>query len=235
YWRVEVSGTEHLPRGGRVLLVSNHAGLVPWDALMLRQALVRAGLPEVRFLLEDLFFHAPFLGPSLNRLGAVRACQENAQRLLEAGRPVIVFPEGTKGATKLYRDRYRLQRFGRGGFVRLAARTGATLVPVAMVGSEEVHPMLANLAWLARQVGLSFLPVTPTFPWLGPLGALPLPSKWLVRFGRPQPTRQLAPGAPEDAVQAMAQAEAVRNQIQDMTNDLLEERGHPFLGAQKSP
>jgi 1-acyl-sn-glycerol-3-phosphate acyltransferase len=232
YWRIEVTGLEHLPRAGRVVLVSNHAGMLPWDGLMLRLAAARAGREDLRFLVEDFFCHAPFLGASLMRLGGVRACQDNALRLLEQERALAVFPEGARGATKLFRDRYRLQRFGRGGFVKLAERAGAPILPVAMVGPEEIHPVLANLGWLARQVGLGFFPLTPTFPWLGPLGLLPLPSKWLIRFGPLLDTgaRQAETPPPEADL-----AEQVRASIQAMLDELRAARGHPYLGPESPP
>ena len=187
YFRVEPHGIERVPDQGRCLLVANHSGTIPLDGLMLRMA-VRREHPRhrgVRWLAEDGIFHFPFLGNMTNRVGAVRACQENAERLLESESLVAVFPEGQKGIGKLFRDRYRLQRFGRGGFVKLCLRTRTPIVPVAIVGGEETNPVLARVEYLTKALGIPYLPVTPTFPWLGPAGLLPAPTKWKIFFGEP--------------------------------------------------
>jgi len=139
YFRTEVRGIENVPAEGRVLLVANHSGVLPYDGIMVRTAmrLEQAQQREVRWLAEDFVYHLPFVGALMNRIGAVRACQENAERLLKQERCVLVFPEGIKGIGKLYRDRYRLQRFGRGGFIKLAIRAKAPIVPVSIIGAEE--------------------------------------------------------------------------------------------------
>ncbi len=233
YWRIELSGVEHIPENGRALLVANHSGSLPWDGIMLRLAIENASpaARPVRFLVEDFVFHFPFLGPFVNRVGGVRACQDNATRLLMTEHLVGVFPEGVKGIGKLYRHRYQLQRFGRGGFVKLALRTGSPIVPVAVVGAEEIHPMLAKLGWLAKSLGLPYVPVTPTFPWLGPLGLLPLPSKWMIRFGEPILFPPVSPEEAEAPMRVMDKVELVRGTIQQMIDELLAERKHPFLGS----
>ncbi|MBW2699781.1 MAG: acyltransferase family protein [Deltaproteobacteria bacterium] len=231
YWRVEVLGAEHLPDRGRVMLVANHSGGLPYDGLMLKLAVERAeGRLSVRFLLEDFVFHFPFLGAALNRLGGVRASQDNARRLLEFGQTLAVFPEGAKGLGKLFGKRYQLQRFGRGGFVKLALRTGATILPVAIVGAEEVHPMLGRARSLARLLDLPYIPLTPTFPWLGPLGLLPLPSKWMIQIGPPMDLEGAGPEAADDPIRVMAWSEQARSTIQDMLDKLRRTRGHVFLG-----
>jgi len=181
---------------------------------------------QVRPLVEDEVFHFPYLGTFLNRMGGVRACPENAEKLLAAEELVAVFPEGIQGIGKLYRERYRLQRFGRGGFVKLALRTGSPIIPVAVVGAEEATPLLAKFTWLARALGLPHLPVTPTFPLLGPAGLLPLPSRWLVRFG--EPVDLGSDGGPADADDRLLvarRAELIRSKVQDMISDLLTQRG----------
>ena len=147
-----------------------------------------------RFLVADWLITLPFVQPYLARLGGVRACRENAERLLESKRFVIAFPEGVKGAAKVFRERYRLKRFGRGGVLRVAIESGVPLVPVGIVGAEEAHPILFKWTTPARAVGLPFLPVTPTFPLLGPLGFLPLPTKWVIRIGEPIALGHLGPG-----------------------------------------
>ncbi len=218
FWRVEVRGIEHLPTKGQVLLVANHSGALPYDGIMIKMAMDRhaASTRPVRFLVEDFVFHFPFLGPFINRIGGVRACQDNARRLLDQEQAVVVFPEGAKGSGKPYQKRYQLQRFGRGGFIKLALRSGATVLPVSVVGAEEIHPILSKLKWLARPLGLPFLPVTPTFPWLGPLGALPLPSKWIIRFGPALDFSAPADSDADDPLTVMRLAEQVRSTIQEM-------------------
>lgn len=225
YWRIQVRGLEHLPPQGPFLVVANHGGVLPWDALMLKLAVERAlgkAVP-VRFLMEDFVFHFPFLGPLLTRLGGARAHPDNARRLLQRGAPLLVFPEGDKGLGKLYRNRHQLQRFGRGGFLKLAIREGVPLIPAALVGPDEIHPVVARLRWLARPLGLPYLPVTFTFPALGPLGLLPLPARWRVAFGEPLHRDRLAID-PDDAVRVAGEAERVRERVQQMVNDLLDER-----------
>ena len=185
YWRVDLEGLEAVPTDGPCLLVANRSGLLPYDGLMVAHALERAGQPRPRFLVADWLMTLPFVQPYLARLGGVRACRENAERLLRTGRSVIAFPEGVKGAAKVFRERYQLKRFGRGGVVRTALDNGVPLIPVGVVGAEEAHPILFKWQLPARALGLPFVPVTPTFPILGPLGALPLPTKWMISFGQP--------------------------------------------------
>lgn len=234
WFRVETTGLDNVPRTGRALLVANHAGSLPYDSAMVMHA-VRRDHPsrrDVRPLVEDTVFHLPFLGPVMNRIGGVRADPENAQRLLEAGELVAVFPEGEKGMGKLWKDRYRLQRFGRGGFVKLALRTGAPIIPVAVVGAEEAAPMLGKVTWFAKNIGIPWIPVTPTFPWLGPAGLLPLPSKWRVMFGKPVDLGGASgPAAAEDRLLVNKLADQIRTQIQGMIEELLGKRRAPILGA----
>lgn len=220
WWRVEVRGAERLPLRGGTLLVGNHSGLLPWDGLMVAEAVARAQptRERVRFLVADWLITRPFAQPWLTRLGGVRACRENAERLIANGHPVLAFPEGVKGAAKVYRERYRLKRFGRGGAVRVAIESRVPLVPIAIVGGEETHPVLFKLEAAARFVGLPFLPVTPTFPLLGPLGLVPLPSKWTIRFGEPIALHELAPEAAEDELLVSRLTEELRQRIQAMVD-----------------
>lgn len=226
WWRVDVSGLEQLPEHGPFLLVGNHSGLLPWDGLMIAHAVARArpNAERPRFLVADWLATLPFAQPWLARLGGVRACRENAEWLLAHGRPVIAFPEGAKGAAKVYRERYRLQRFGRGGAVRVALEAGVPLIPVAVVGAEETHPVLFKLHTLARFIGAAFVPVTPTFPWLGPLGLVPLPSKWSIRFGEPAPLEELGTAAASDDLLVSRLTEDLRRRIQTMLDELLRSR-----------
>jgi 1-acyl-sn-glycerol-3-phosphate acyltransferase len=232
YFRVEVTGAANIPNDGRVLLVANHSGALPYDGFMLRLAVKREQpmQRELRWLAEDFIFHFPFVGSFANRLGAVRACQENAERLLESEAAVAVFPEGVKGIGKLYRDRYRLQRFGRGGFVKLALRTGTPIVPVAIVGAEEASPMLGRIEYLTKAIGLPYVPITPTFPLLGPLGLLPAPTKWKIVLSEPLDfTAYGAEGADDDILVGRL-TERVRAQIQAMLDRAVGERRSVWFG-----
>jgi 1-acyl-sn-glycerol-3-phosphate acyltransferase len=188
YLHVQVLGAQHIPARGRALLVSNHSRSLAWDGILLRTALRLQQQPaqrELRWLVEDDQFHAPFLGTFVNRLGAVRACQENAERLLQRGELVAVFPEGAKGADKRYQDRHKLHRFGRGGYVKLALRTGAPVIPVAIVGNDDPPPMLSRVKLLSRWVGGPLFALTSGLPRLGPLGVPPVPGRWRIAIGEP--------------------------------------------------
>src|SRR5205823_4683174 len=179
WWRVETVGLERVPASGRVILVANRGGaLVPYEALMIREAVRRA-----RPLLDDWMAELPLLGAVLARAGGVRAAPATVRRLLARGAAVIACPESNH--PKPFRERYRLGRFGRGMFARLAITTGTPIVPVAVIGAEEVHPVLARLDLPGRLLGLPTLPLTPTFPWLGLWGLVPLPTKWALLFGEP--------------------------------------------------
>jgi 1-acyl-sn-glycerol-3-phosphate acyltransferase len=223
WWRVEVVGLEHVPDDRPVMFVANHSGLLPWDGVVLAETIEEAQGParRPRFLIADWLITLPFVQPALARLGGVRACRENAERLLATGRSVVAFPEGVKGAAKAFRDRYRLQRFGRGGAVRLALAAGVPIVPVAIVGAEETHPILFKLATPARLLGLPFLPVTPTFPWLGPFGALPLPSKWVVSFGEPLSSAGASPAQADDDLLVARLTEELRSEVQRLVKEAL--------------
>jgi 1-acyl-sn-glycerol-3-phosphate acyltransferase len=218
WWRVEVTGLAELPREEPALLVANHSGLLPYDGLVLAHVVERETGRRPRFLVADWLVTLPFAQPWLARVGGVRACRENAHRLLRLGHSVIAFPEGAKGAAKVFADRYRLQRFGRGGVVRVAIEAGVPLVPVSVVGAEEAHPILFKLHTAARAVGLPFLPVTPTFPWLGPAGLVPLPSKWRIRFGAKVATERLGAAAAGDEVLISRMTEELRTEIQTMVD-----------------
>lgn len=226
WWRIEVSGREGLPASGPVLYVANHSGLLPWDGLMIVEALERhmPDAPRARFLVADWIATLPFAAPAITRLGGVRACRENAERLLRTGRSVVSFPEGAKGAAKVFRQRYRVQRFGRGGVVRTAIAARVPLVPVAVVGAEEAHPVLFKVGSAARAVGLPFLPVTPTFPAFGPLGLVPLPSKWSISFGAPIATDELDPDAARDETLVWRMTEDLRDGIQSMLDAAVRRR-----------
>ena len=162
-------------------------------------------------------------------MGNTLATPEDALRLLHTGELVGVFPEGYKGVGKGWKERYRLQRFGRGGFIELALRAGAPIIPVAIVGSEEIYPMIGNAKLLARIGGFPYFPITPFFPWLGPLGLLPLPSKWIVEFGEPIPTDGYPDDAWQDAMLVFNETDRIRDQIQQMLYRNLMSRRSAFF------
>jgi 1-acyl-sn-glycerol-3-phosphate acyltransferase len=232
WWRVQVSGVRNVPSHGRALLVSNHAGsLFPWDGAMIGTAILREHpLPRfTRFLVLNWAFELPYVSVAIRKMGGVPASPFNAIRLLEQDELVGVFPEGVKGTGKDFADRYRLQRFGRGGFVDMALRTGAPIVPVAVVGSEEIYPKLGEARLLSRLSGAPFFPITPTFPLLGPLGLVPLPSKWRIEFCDPIETASYGPEAGRDRALVFELSERVRETIQDKVYENLVKRGSAFL------
>jgi 1-acyl-sn-glycerol-3-phosphate acyltransferase len=230
WWRVQAAGVHNVPAHGRALLVANHAGILPWDGTMMSIAIQREH-PQpryARFLVLNWAFDLPWIS-MIRKVGGVVASPHNAVRLLEQDELVAVFPEGVKGAGKPFSERYRLQRFGRGGFVEIALRTGAPMVPVAVVGSEEIYPKIGELPPLARLIGAPYFPVTPTFPLLGPLGVVPLPSKWRIEFCEPIDTSHYGPGAADDRGLVFELSERVRDTIQRKLYDNLVERGPAFI------
>jgi 1-acyl-sn-glycerol-3-phosphate acyltransferase len=231
WWRVKVIGAERVPAHGRALLTANHAGILPWDATMISMALLREHpLPRYpRFLVLNWAFDLPWISAGMRKVGGVVASPFNAMRLLEQDHLVAVFPEGVKGAGKPYAERYRLQRFGRGGFVEIALRAGAPIVPVAVVGSEEIYPKVADLPVVARLIGAPYFPVTPTFPLLGPLGIVPLPSKWRIEFLDPIETASYGPEGAEDRALVLELSELVRDRIQQALYANLVSRGPAFI------
>lgn len=232
YFRVSASGVRGIPDKGRCLIVANHSGTLPLDGIMIKMAVKREHphKRDVRWLAEDFVFHFPFLGSASNRIGAVRACQENAERLLAQESLVTVFPEGTKGIGKLFRERYKLQRFGRGGFVKLCLRTRTPIVPVAVIGAEETNPMLARIEGAAKAFGIPYVPITPTFPLLGPLGLLPAPTKWTIAFGEPMSLDEYGPSAADDEILVGRLAEQVRSTIQGMLDRSVADRRSVWTG-----
>jgi 1-acyl-sn-glycerol-3-phosphate acyltransferase len=227
WFRTELSGVENIPTTGPALVVANHSGTVAVDALMLSTGLHDATGRQLRLLGADFVFRWPVVSEIARKSGGTLACHPDAERLLRAGELVGVFPEGVKGVGKHYRDRYRLQRFGRGGFVSAAVHTGAPIVPVAIVGAEEIYPRIGDIPPLARLLGLPYFPVTPTFPWLGPLGMIPLPSKWLIEVGEPIDPSPWTSQA-DDPLALFNLADQVRETIQETLHRLLERRPDPF-------
>ncbi|WP_059007542.1 lysophospholipid acyltransferase family protein [Streptomyces specialis] len=231
YFRVEVRGMENVPDTGGALIVSNHSGTLPWDGVMLQVA-IRDQHPadrNLRLLAADLVFQLPFFNWLARKGGHTLACVEDAEELLGRGELVGVMPEGFKGLGKPFAERYKLQRFGRGGFVATALRTGVPIVPCSIVGAEEIHPMIGNARVLARVLGLPYFPVTPTFPWLGPLGTIPLPTKWTIQFGEPIETADQPPEAAEDPMLVFQLTDQVRETIQHTLYKLLMARRSVFF------
>ena len=227
WFRTEVNGINNIPETGGALLVANHAGgLWPMDAAMLAIG-VHEEHPANRFLRllgADLVFTTPVIGSVARKTGTTLACNSDAERLLGNGELVGVFPEGFKGIGKPFSDRYKLQRFGRGGFVTSALKAGVPIIPVSIVGSEEIHPMIGNVKTLARILNLPYFPITPTFPWLGPVGLIPLPSKWYIEFGEPVSTEGYGPDAVDDPMLVFELTDRVRETIQATLYRLLLQR-----------
>ena len=227
YFRVRLLGVNNIPDAGAALLVGNHSGGIPYDGAMLLHG-VRREHPRhrhVRPLVANFAFRSGWMANVVARVGCVRASMENALPMLTRGELVAVFPEGLKGVGKLYRERYRLARFGRGGFVRLAREAQVPLLPVAIVGAEEIHPVIGKITRFAEPLGIPYIPITPTFPWLGPLGLLPVPTKWTIQIGAP-----IAPPKPGDEGGTPRVAEDVRSAIDTMIADLLSQRRSILFG-----
>ncbi|HVB27832.1 MAG TPA: lysophospholipid acyltransferase family protein, partial [Mycobacteriales bacterium] len=197
YFRVETRGLDHIPGSGGALVVANHSGTLPLDAVMTQLALLdeHPAHRHLRMLGADLVFRTPVMAALARKSGATLACTEDAERLLRSGELVGVWPEGFKGIGKPFAERYKLQRFGRGGFVSAALRTGTPIIPCSIVGAEEIYPMIGDAKTLARLLGVPYVPITPFFPWLGLLGLVPLPSKWIIEFGAPIVTQELGAAA----------------------------------------
>ncbi|MCM2394031.1 lysophospholipid acyltransferase family protein [Streptomyces albipurpureus] len=231
YFRVEVKGIENIPAEGGALVVANHSGTLPLDGLMMQVA-VHDNHPagrHLRLLAADLVFVLPVINELARKAGHTLACTEDAERLLQRGEVVGVMPEGFKGIGKPFSDRYKLQRFGRGGFVSTALKAGVPIVPCSIVGAEEIYPMIGNSRTLARLLGIPYFPITPTFPWLGPLGAVPLPTKWTIQFGEPIETSGYPAEAAEDPMLMFNLTDQVREQIQHTLYKLLVQRRSVFF------
>jgi 1-acyl-sn-glycerol-3-phosphate acyltransferase len=229
WFQIEMRGLEHIPATGAALVVANHSGVLPLDAVML-QAGIFAEHPaarNLRLLGADMVYSVPLLSSLARRSGHTRADPGEAAQLLAAGQLVGVFPEGFKGIGKPFSQRYRLQRFGRGGFARTATAAQAPMIPCAIVGAEEIYPMLGNAEGVAEALRLPYFPLTPLFPWLGLVGAVPLPSRWIIEFCEPvSPSGDAGQEPDEDLVTKLA--DQVRDTIQDKLDALVAERGPAF-------
>ncbi len=231
WFRVETRGLENIPDEGGVLIVANHSGTIAVDAIMTQLALLddHPARRPLRMLGANLVFSTPVVSEFARKSGATLACNTDAERLMRQGEVVGVWPEGFKGIGKPYVERYKLQRFGRGGFVSAALRCGVPIVPVSIVGAEEIYPIIGNAKTLARLLGLPYFPITPTFPLLGPLGAVPLPSKWIIEFGEPIRTDGYGEGAAEDPMLVFNLTDQVRETIQQTLYQLLMQRRSVFF------
>lgn len=228
WFRVEVRGLENIPKDGGALVVSNHSGTIPIDGLMTMVTLHDHTGRDLRALGADLVFKLPIVSSVARKAGATLACSEDAERMLRQGELVGVWPEGFKGIGKPYSERYKLQRFGRGGFVSAAMRTGVPIIPLSVVGAEEIYPLVGNIPSLARLLGLPYIPITPFFPLLGPLGLVPLPSKWILEFGEPIRTDAYDASAAEDPMLVFDLTDQVRETIQQSLYRLLMDRNSVF-------
>lgn len=223
YWRVQTLGAKNIPAKGRALIVANHSGTLPFDGAMLHLAVRRTHSKKrfVRFLVDDFVYRLDIMGEVMQRLGGVRASPENAKQLLTREELIAVFPEGVRGLGKLYSEAYQLSRFGRGGFVRVAAATETPIIPCAIVGAEEIYPIIWKSEEAAQFLQLPYVPVTPTFPLLGPLGLIPLPSQWVIAFGPPIHVPKSVAKSPQ---KIDAWSHRIRDVIQAMLVEMLKQR-----------
>ncbi len=232
YWRVTMTGLEQVPDTGRALFVVNHSGQLPFDGAMLASGIMldhpRNRL--VRTMFASWFPTLPFAAPLLVKCGQVLATEDNGVRLLESEELVSVFPEGYKGVSKLYKERYQLARFGRGGFIRMALKTQSPILPVAVVGAEETYISIAKSDVMAKLIGFPYFPITPTFPLLGPLGVIPMPTKWFIDIGEPIPMDGYSPKADQNLMLVSQLTDQVRGVVQRMINERLARRKSVFRG-----
>ena len=227
YWRVDARGARNVPREGATILVANHSGAIPFDATMIACALEEARHPRpARFLYDRFVENLPWVPEFYRKAGGVVASHANAERLLEKDELVGLFPEGVGGLSKLISERYVLQPFS-SGFVRLALRYRTPIVPVAVVGAEEIYPLVGRVRSLGKLLGIPYVPVTPFFPFFGPLGMIPLPTKWYIRFGTPI-ILDAPPHRSHDGTAVRAIAEQVRGRVQHMVRRLLRSRDGIF-------
>ncbi len=227
YWRVETSGAGNLPAAGPALLVANHSGALPFDGAMIVTAIETQRGRTVRFVYDRFVEKLSPVAKFYRKVGGVPATRENAIALLRAGELVLLFPEGVQGVAKPFGDRYRLRPFSP-GFARLALALDVPVVPVAVVGAEEIYPLVARAEGFGKMLGAPYLPITPFFPMLGLLGALPLPTKWFLRLGKPI---RLAPAEAEEcSPRAALEAQRVRRTIQGMVVRLKRRRRSVFFG-----
>jgi len=229
YWRVDVFGIENIPTEGPAMLVANHSGTIPIDGAMLKMAVLKEHGRNPWLLAGDIAFKIPGFGSFIKTAGNAPADRKTTLKLMDDGELLGVFPEGYKGIGKGWKNRYKLQRFGRGGFIEMCMESGAPVIPVGIIGAEEAYPMIGNLKFLARRFGAPYFPITPTFPLLGPLGAIPLPSKWIIAIGEPIPMIEYGPKAADDTQLVLELTDHVRHTVQELINENLAKRRHTFI------
>ena len=231
WFRVEWEGLEKIPQGG-ALLVANHAGAIPSDAPAIMHGIETELHRPVYGLADNFFRKLPVAGIYWNRLGGLPAHPDNAYRLLrEQHQLVLVFPEGTKGTGKHVSERYRLRRFGRGGFVEIAMKAGVPIIPIAVVGSEEAMPIIAKINPLAKALNLPYVPITPQMLALGPLGLVaPLPAKFRLRVLDPIQFDVPADQERYSKSKVMDAADDIRQRIQDQLFDMIRTRRSVWKG-----
>lgn len=232
YWRVEVSGIEHIPEDGPALLVANHSSQIPWDGFMIASA-VYHNHPDgrlVRSLYEDWLPKIPFIAVLLERSGHTLYNVDNGTRLLAQNELVAVYPEGVEGLRKTFKDRYKLTGFGQGDFIKMAFATEAPIIPVSIVGADETYITFTQSRILGKLVGISHLPVSFTFPWLGLLGLVPLPTKWFIDFGQPFLPQNNTSNVMGESILMTQLAEKTHRTLQHMVNKRLAKRRSVFLG-----
>jgi len=227
YWRVEVTGVEHVPETGPALLVANHSGALPFDGAMICTSVETRRERRVRFLYDRFVENLAPVSTFYRKAGGAVASRENALELLRAGELLLLFPEGVSGVAKPFGERYRLRRFSP-GFARLALALDVPIVPIAVVGAEEIYPLVGRAEGVGRLLGAPYLPLTPFFPLLGPLGAIPLPTKWFIRFGRP--VRLTATETEPRLARARREAMRIRRTVQAMVTRLRRRRQSVFFG-----
>ena len=231
YWRIETTGVENIPIEGRALLVANHSGQLPWDGLMMATAVTTEHPAQrlVRTLYDEWFASWPWVSAWVVRMGQALATVENGIRLLDQGELVAVYPESYEGVSKPFKERYRLARFGQGDFVKMALATQSPVIPVSVVGAEETYIALANSRTLAKATGSPYFTISPTFPWLGLLGLVPLPTRWHIDFGLPIPMDTYGADQADNLVLVSQVSDQVRNTLQEMIQSRLASRRSVFF------
>jgi 1-acyl-sn-glycerol-3-phosphate acyltransferase len=227
YWRVEVSGAHNVPKSGPALLVSNHSGAIPFDGAMIVTSVDKERGRVVRFLYDRFVDNVPAVSTFYRKVGGAVASRDSAFKLLRAGELMLIFPEGVSGVAKSFGDRYRLRTFTP-GFARLAFALDVPIIPVAVVGAEEIYPLVGRAEGVGKLLGMPYVPITPFFPVLGLLGTVPLPTKWFIRFGKP--IRLSAVAEETRWLQARIEAVRIRRAVQAMVTRLKRRRQSVFFG-----
>jgi 1-acyl-sn-glycerol-3-phosphate acyltransferase len=227
WWRIETRGLEHVPRQGRAVLVGVHRGFQPWDGVMILHTIATQVGRHPRFLIHPALIKFPFLANYMTKLGGIVACQENADWVLGNDELLGFYPEGIRGAFSMYRDAYKLKKFGRDEFVKTALRNRAPIVPFVTLGSAEAFPMLGKIEWrwFKKHTDWPFLPIAPPF-------VVPLPSKWHTRFLEPMPIHlRHPPEAADDSAVVRAISQEVRSRMEEALQEMLRKRKSIFFGS----